>query len=331
MKTPAIVFSRKGDVTVCDLQIPSPRKHEIQVRSRYSTISAGTESWLLRGMLVPSPTSFPCVPGYQRTGVVTAVGPGVSGWQIGDRALALTGTWSNRDVERALGAHVGLANVPTAFAYHLPEGVDDLDGSVAVVAQVGYSAATRGNYKSGDWVLVYGDGMIGQLSAQVARALGARVALVGHRRDRLDVALQYSADAVINANVDNVAIAVRRIVGNETVPVVIDSVQTLASLKQYLGLVELGTGEIVYNGFNPDPRWADLSLLQQRQLTVHFVLHWTRERVESTLALMVSRRLHIGPLITHLVPYIRGPEMYRLIVEKGEPFLGITLDWTGLD
>jgi len=331
MKTPAIVFSDKNAVSICDLQIPLPRKHEIQVRSRYSTISAGTESWLLRGLLTPSPLRFPCVPGYQRVGIVTPVGPGVSGWRIGDRALALTGMWSTPDVERALGAHVGFANVPTAFSYHLPEDVADIDGSVTVVAQVGYSAATRINCEPGDWVLVYGDGLVGQCSAQVARARGARVVLVGHRRERLELAMQYSADAVINSNVDNVSVALRRIVGSNTVPIVLDSVQTPASLKQYIDLVHRGTGQIVYNGFNPDARWADLSLLQQRELTAHFVLHWTRERIEATLALMGSQKLSIRPLITHLVPYTRGPDMYRLITEKSEPFLGITLDWTGVD
>jgi bacteriochlorophyllide a dehydrogenase len=330
MKTPAIIFPEKNAVSICDLQISLPRKHEIQVRSRYSTISAGTESWLLRGLLTPSPARFPCVPGYQRAGIVEAVGPGVSGWQIGDRALALTGMWSTPDVERALGAHIGFANVPTALAYHLPGGVDEIDASVAVVAQVGYNAATKSNCNSGDWVLVYGDGLIGQLSAQAARARGARVVLVGHRKERLELAMQWSADAIINSNVENVAIALRRIVGRETVPIVLDSVQTLTSQKQYIDLVQRGSGQIVYNGFNPDVRWADVSLFQQRELTAHFVFHWTRERIEATLALMASQKLRVGPLITHLVPYTCGPAMYQLLGDKSEPFLGITLDWTGV-
>jgi len=107
------------------------------------------------------------------------------------------------------------------------------------------------------------------------------------------------------------------------------SVQTLESLKQYIGLVQRARGQIVYNGFNPDAKWLDVALLQQHELTAHFVLHWTRARIETTLALMASQKLRVRPLITHLVPYTRGPEMYQLICTKSEPFLGITLDWNG--
>ena len=37
--------------------------------------------------------------------------------------------------------------------------------------------------------------------------------------------------------------------------------------------------------------------------------------------------MRLRPLVTHLVPYTRGPEMYQMIRQKTEPFLGITLDW----
>ena len=49
--------------------------------------------------------------------------------------------------------------------------------------------------------------------------------------------------------------------------------------------------------------------------------------MEATLALMASGKMQVRPLVTHLVPYTRGPEMYRMIVEKKEPFMAITLDW----
>jgi threonine dehydrogenase-like Zn-dependent dehydrogenase len=74
-----------------------------------------------------------------------------------------------------------------------------------------------------------------------------------------------------------------------------------------------------------------MALLQQRELTTHFVSGCTRDRMEATLALMAAGQMRIGPLITHLVSYARGPEMYRMILDKNEPFLGITLDWRSDD
>jgi 3-hydroxyethyl bacteriochlorophyllide a dehydrogenase len=328
MKTKAVVFAAKENALIQDLEVPPPGKQEIQVQSLYSTISAGTESWILRNLFTRAKIPFPCVPGYQRSGVVTAVGPEVAGWHVGDRALALTGIWSNLDVTRAFGGHIAVANVPTDLAYHLSDQVDDVDASGAVVAQVGYNAANRAPYNAGTWMLVYGDGLVGQCAAQAARARGAHVILVGHRNDRLKLALEYSADAVANG-AEDVVTKVRKAVGAKTIPIVLDCVQTLDSQKQYMDLLEPARGQIVYSGFTPGDHWADMGLLQESELTTHYVNGWTRDRMEATLALMASGKMRIAPLITHLVPYTRGPEMYRMIVDKSNAFLGITLDWKG--
>jgi hypothetical protein len=46
------------------------------------------------------------------------------------------------------------------------------------------------------------------------------------------------------------------------------------------------------------------------------------------MALLATGRMLARTLVTHRVPYTRAPEMYRMILEKSEPFLGIELDWT---
>lgn len=327
MKTKAIVFASKESVVIGDLEVPAPGNQEIQVQSQYSTISTGTEGWLLRNLFTRVKIDFPFVPGYQRSGIVTAVGPDTTGWRVGDRALALIGKWSSTEVTSVLGGHIGLANVATDFAYPLADQVDDVDASSAVVAQVGYNAAHRVPFEAGTWVLVYGDGLVGQCAAQAARTKGARVILVGHRKERLQLAKEYSADAVVNGYTDDVLAAVRKTVQAKTIPIVLDSVQTKDSQKQYMELLETGRGQIVYCGFSPGDYWADMAALQEGELTTHFVNGFTRDRMEATLALMASGQMRIRPLVTHLVSYARGPEMYRMILEKHQPFLGITLNW----
>jgi threonine dehydrogenase-like Zn-dependent dehydrogenase len=87
---------------------------------------------------------------------------------------------------------------PSFIAFRLASAISDTDASGAVVAQVGYNAASRAMFDVGDWVLVYGNSLIGQCAAQAARARGTRVILVGHHTQRLALARQFSADAVIN-------------------------------------------------------------------------------------------------------------------------------------
>jgi 2-desacetyl-2-hydroxyethyl bacteriochlorophyllide A dehydrogenase len=327
MRTPAIVFVENSKAALQEIEMPPPGPGEVQVRTLYSTISAGTEGWAFRNLFTWQPTRYPCVPGYQRVGVIEKLGPGVTGWQPGEKVMATVGRWKG-PVAPFWGSHLAMGNTSATELYRIPEGVDDVDASGTVVAQVGYNAAYRASLSPGDWVVVYGDGLIGQSAAQAAQSRGARVILVGHRPERLALGLERSADAAVNNTDEEVVPAVRHITGTETVTAVLDSVQTEAAEREYVPLLAHASGQIVYCGFTPGTTWADMGLLQQRELTTHFISGWTRARMETTLALMAAGKMSLRPLITHLTPAARGPEMYDMIVRKSAPFVGITLDWT---
>jgi len=132
---------------------------------------------------------------------------------------------------------------------------------------------------------------------------------------------------VINAREQEVVKAVHQLTGGRAVTVVLDSIQTEKAQREYVPLLEKGQGQIVYTGFTPGTVWADMALLQQRELTTHFVSGWNRGRMESTLELMAKGRMQLRPLVTHLVPYSEAPAMYRMIRGRTAGMLGITLDW----
>jgi bacteriochlorophyllide a dehydrogenase len=327
MQTEAVLFVDAGEAAVKAIEVPEPGPDQVQVRTRFSSISAGTEGWILHNRFTWAPTRYPCVPGYQRAGLIEAIGPGVTGWSVGDRVVATRSEWPAPLFAQS-GAHAGLGNTPVSELYRVPNSVSDVDAAGTVVAQVGYNAAQRPQIDRGDWAVVYGDGLIGQCAAQAMRARGAQVIVVGHRDDRLALAAQYSADAVVNSHNGAVVDEIRRHTGSQQVAVVLDSVQTENAQREYLPLLARARGQIVYCGFTPGTVWADMALLQQHELTAHFVSGWTRPRMEATLALMEQGHLRVQPLITHLVPYSDGAAMYRLITTKSSSFLGITLDWT---
>ena len=315
-QTEAAVFADVGEAAFERIEVSDPGPGQVRVRTRFSTISAGTEGWILHDRFTWNPTCYPCVPGYQRAGTVEALGSGVSGWAIGDRVMATRSDWPGTLAARS-GAHAAVGNTLASELFALPGGVGDVDASGLVVAQVGYNAASRARIEPGDPVVVYGDGLIGQCAAQAARARGARVILVGHRAERLELAAAHSADAVVNGHGREVVEAVRHAAGSEHVTAVLDSVQSEQAQRQYTSLLARAEGQIVYCGFTPGTVWADMALLQQRELTAHFVSGWTRPRMEATLDLMARGQLSLEPLITHLVPATRAPEMYRMIAVEG--------------
>lgn len=182
MTTAAAVVFSKEDTTVLDrIEVGDPAPGEVQIRTVCSMISTGTERWALRNEFTWAPTPYPCVPGYQRTGIVEQVGAGVEGIRAGDRVMATASPIIGGAIRSFWGAHAALGNTPATEVYALPDEVEFAAAAGTVVAQVGYNAASRLQLAAGDWVVVFGDGLIGHCAAQAARARGARTIMAGRR------------------------------------------------------------------------------------------------------------------------------------------------------
>ena len=138
--------------------------------------------------------TLPIVPGHQIVGRVVAIGSGVTGWSLGDRAgagwLAWTCgvcTYCTRGREnlcpRALftgwdndGGFATHARVRADFAFRLPSGFDDLEAAPLLCGGViGYRSLLRSGIRPGERLGLYGFGASALITMQVARHWGCRV------------------------------------------------------------------------------------------------------------------------------------------------------------
>jgi NADPH2:quinone reductase len=113
-------------------------------------------------------TALPAVGGVQSSGIVDAIGPGVTGFAVGDRVAYFF----------APGAYAEIRNVDADVLVHLPDAISN-DIAAAVLTK-GLTAwmAVRKLYpvKAGETVLVQGaTGGVGNLVARWAHLLGATV------------------------------------------------------------------------------------------------------------------------------------------------------------
>ena len=76
----------------------------------------------------------------------------------------------------------------------------------------------------------------------------------------------------------------------------------------------------------PDDRLA-LQPPRYKELSIHLVSGWTRERLDATLAAVADGTLDTRSLVTHRFPVARAAEAWALITSKREPVLGVILDW----
>ena len=101
MKTRGVVFRRADTFDVTDLSLPDPGPRDVAVRTLATSISPGTERWILRGK--HAGTQFPCVPGYHRIGIVEECGSRVTDLQVGDVVYGAGSRWEEKEIDIRYG------------------------------------------------------------------------------------------------------------------------------------------------------------------------------------------------------------------------------------
>jgi 2-desacetyl-2-hydroxyethyl bacteriochlorophyllide A dehydrogenase len=286
-ETGAVVVRTPSDVSFATIPINTPGPDDVLIATHYSGVSTGTDTWVMRGVFEWDRLTFPLVPGYQRSGIVEDDAPG---WERG-RRVAATRSVGLAGAAAHWGAHLAVAPSPQDEVFDA-EGVDPVAASLFVSAQVGVNAASRISAAPGARVMVIGDGIIGSSGALAAVARGFEVVVIGRRPWRLD-ALTELGIPVLDSRTD-----ADRIPDFGAVAA-IDTVQSEESFGYYIDVLPRGTGQVVFSGHTPDTgvAWADMTTLQQHELTAHFVSGWTRDRLTATLQLMRDGALPVERLV----------------------------------
>ncbi|NJP99288.1 NAD(P)H-quinone oxidoreductase [Streptomyces zingiberis] len=176
-------------------EVPDPEPAEGEVLVEVAAAGVNRADVLQRqGFYDPPPGTSP-YPGLECSGRIAALGPGVSGWAVGDEVCALlTG-----------GGYAEKVAVPAGQLLPLPHGtagaVDVLTASALpeVTCTVWSNVFMIAHLRPGDTLLVHGGGSgIGTMAVQLAKAAGARVAVTAGSAEKLERCRELGADILIN-------------------------------------------------------------------------------------------------------------------------------------
>ena len=331
MRTEAIVFAAPSAVEVRAVDLPAPEPDEVLIRTVYSGVSQGTERWMLLGrynhMADDASATYPCFPGYQAAGVVEAIGGAVADLKPGDRVIAAgTRFAEGPPISPGRASHCAHLVARRPDVARLGPDADLAGAALFVMAAVGRHGTRLANVRAGERVLVIGQGMIGQMSAQAARMRGARVIATDLVADRVARSAKFSADRAALVSGDELMALVRE-EAPDGMDVVVDTTGNSRMFDTCLALIRR-EGRLLLQGYYPDPIVVDFHRAHLQRVTVVFPCGWDRDD-DQMLADDLSRGVPtVGPLITHRVPYREAPEAYRLVVEHPEQCLGMVLHWS---
>lgn len=321
----------RGDVRVERVPIPTAGPGELLLRVDWCGIcGTDVEEYRDGPTVIPvgepnriTGQAAPIVLGHEFAGTVVEVGPGVEGFAPGDRVApdiclfcgechyclrheyALCASWATIGLHGD-GGLAEFARVPARQCLPLPDSIGDDEAALIETTEVCVRAVRHGAVALGDSVAVVGDGAVGLVAIQVARAAGAsRVVLLGHRPARLEVGRRLGADAALDSNDPGWRAALADLTDGLGANVVIECGGGAGAIGDAIAAARKG-GRVVLLAVTSAPLLVDTWPIVAGELTVvGSVQHHFDEDLPTAIDLIGSGRVDVKSLISRRIPLER--------------------------
>jgi putative PIG3 family NAD(P)H quinone oxidoreductase len=288
----------EADALVLD-DVPDPEPGPGEVRIRVCAAGVNRADVQQRKGFYPPPPGASEYPGLEVSGTVDAVGEDVTQWVVGDEVCALLSG----------GGYAELVCVPAGQVLPVPSGVplEDAAALPEVVCTVWSNVFMTANLLPGQTVLVHGGSSgIGTMAIQLAREVGARVAVTAGTAEKLEACRALGAEVLVNYREQDFVEQVRAATGGAGADVVLDNMgaKYLARNVEVLAV----NGRLVVIGLQGG-RTAELDLATLLSKRAAVIATSLRARPAAEKATIVAAvREHVWPLLEsgRVVPVIQG-------------------------
>ena len=321
----AIVIHEDGGPEVLryeDVPDPVAGPGEVLIRMRAASLNH-LDVWTRKGLpSVPKPRIL----GADGSGIVEALGDGVSGFEPGQPVVINPGLEHDGVIhvigEHTQGVHAELAAVPATNVYPLRHGLSfEQAAAFPLVYESAYRMlVTRAGLRADEWVLIWGiGGGVASAAFRIAQALGAHTIVTSGTAAKLAKATELGADVAVDHAEGDVVAAVKEATGKGA-DVVVETVGD-ATWKRTLDAVRPG-GRVVVCGATSGPNPpAALHRLWWKQLDILGSSMGTLEDFEAAYDLVAAGAT---PIVDSIFPLAEARAAHERL-ESGEQFGKIVL------
>ncbi|WP_245881405.1 zinc-binding alcohol dehydrogenase family protein [Thalassospira marina] len=305
----AICITAPDDITLTRRDKPVPAAGEIRVKLHYvGYCGSDLSSYQGRNPMV----GFPRVPGHELSGVIDALGTGVSGnFAIGQRVTILPyfncGTCfacrQNRPnaclnnqtmgVQRE-GAMAEFCCVPQAHVIPV-HNLSQRDTALIEPLAIGFHAVERARIQPGENVAVLGVGMIGLGIVLAAQRKGAHVIAVDISAHKLEIARQLGARETINGTNEDVTTRLSALTGGDGPSVLLEAAGSPHTFRQAVDAASQ-CARVVYVGYTKVPVEFETRLFVSKEIEILGSRGATRDDFET-----VTRFLEDNPACADII------------------------------
>ncbi len=302
MKARACRYTEDGEIELVEVEVGEPGPGEVQVE----VAACGICSWDVATCRLGREFERPAPPGHEGVGYVRRIGPGVDGFEVGDRVAG--------------GGFTELCNLPAGNVYKIPD--SELADEHWIVEPV--SCAVTGldhcQLRAGDRVVVVGCGFMGLLILQgLLHSCAGEVVGIDIQEEKLRVARQIGVQELYNSTrtdpgqlADNLH--------ERGIDVVVDTSGSEKGLDLAARIVKRGGMVNLFGWVKGNRATFDPSLWHMRGFTLVNSSPSSRLRnpFPAAIRLMEKGVFDLRPLVTHTVPLEDYPALMRQIIE-GDP------------
>lgn len=334
------IMTAPGEIEFHEAEKPIPGDNEILMHTRRIGV-CGSDIHVFHGQ--HPYTSYPVVQGHEVSGVVAAVGANVDSVTVGDKITFTPqvtcgtcyscrhGMYHICENLKVMGFQTGGAAqtyfvLPEWNVFKLPSEFPLDQAAMIEPVAVAVHALGRGGDVSGKKVLVLGAGTIGNLVAQVAKALGAASVMITDISDyKLDMARTCGIDHAVNTSRRDLLKALQEDFGPDRADLILECVGVQATATQAIENARKGSTIVIVGVFGQKPA-IDLGLVQDRELSIVGTLMYQKLDYEVAIELVRGGKLHLDTLITHRFPFEAYLEAYHTIEQSDGHYMKVMIE-----
>ena len=323
-----------GNMEIREIPDPNPGPGEVKIEVKFAGI-CGSDIHIYHDNIA-IPLNLPVVTGHEFSGVVKAIGEGVTSCKLGDRVTSetaidycgqcfncKTGRYNLCNGRKTLGywyngAFAKFTIVPQDKIHLLPKKISFIEGALLEpLACVTHATMDQGIMNPTDIVLITGPGAIGLMALQVAKAYGAKVFISGtnYDIDRLEFAKKLGADRVINIQKEDIYQIIKEETYNCGVDVVFECSGSSSAIKVNMDLIKK-RGRYNQIGLTEEMTSLDFNQICYKELKVTGSLGSIWTSWENAISLVKNDKVDLKCLVTHQFPLSSWKEGFDIFENK---------------
>lgn len=329
----AAVFYGKHDLRVMDQPVPVPGAGQVQIQVRACGI-CGTDIHIFEGDEGAAKSPAGTILGHEFSGEITAVGPGVTEFKVGDRVCVdpneLCGkcdycrggighycTSMNGYGTTVHGGFAEFCVVPTSQVYAIPDGMTFEQAAMAEPVACCIHGIDMCEIHPGDTVAVFGAGMIGLIMLQLAKISGAATLIsIEPIAEKREIARKLGADLTIDPFTEDVSEVLKQH-GISRVNTVIECVGRTGTIQQAIEIAGPKSVVMMFGLTKPGDQITvkpfDL-FKREVVLKASYINPYTQKRAVSLIS---SGKVDVSSMIYETIPLEQLPGLLADTKKRG--------------